>query len=179
MIPDSTLQRIETLANEVAAREGVRIYNIEFGHGMSGRALQIFIDKEGGVSVDDCANVSRGLNLLLDVEDPIPGGAYHLEVSSPGADRVLKQDWHFAQAVGKKIFIQLLRSLESMGVAHSRLKTAKKIEDILVAFENDLLTFRIDGEDVVIPLKEIEKAKVVFNPNEGKDTKNPKNKHRV
>jgi ribosome maturation factor RimP len=99
MISETSLQKIEILANDVALREGVKIYDIEFSGGAQGRILRIYIDKEGGVGVDDCANVSRGLNLLLDVEDPIPGGKYVLEVSSPGLDRVLKKNWHFEQAV--------------------------------------------------------------------------------
>lgn len=177
MIPDSLIQKIEAHANEVASQFGVRIYDIEFGNTMGGRALQIFIDKEGGVGVEDCANVSRGLNEVLDAMD-IPGN-YNLEVSSPGLDRILKKDWHYQQAVGKRVFVQLKRSLESLNIPHKRLKTAKKLEDILVAFENNNLKFRIDEEDIAVPFSEIEKGKMVFDINEGKDTKNPKNKHRI
>ncbi len=66
----------------------------------------MFIDKAGGVSIEDCANVSRGLNLRLDVEDVIPGGQYELEVSSPGLDRKLTQGWHFEKAVGKTVQVK-------------------------------------------------------------------------
>lgn len=162
MISDTSLQKIETLASQVAEREGVKIYDVEFAGGAQGRTLRIYIDKEGGVGVDDCANVSRGLNLLLDVEDPIPGGKYVLEVSSPGLDRVLKKTWHYEQAVGKKIWVKTGRAFESFGFTHKKLKTAKQISEILQAVENESLKFTVEGEDLLIPFSAIEKAKMVF-----------------
>ena len=107
MISETSLQKIETLASEVAAREGVQIYDIEFSGGPQGQVLRIYIDKEGGVGIDECANVSRGLNELLDENDPFPGGKYNLEVSSPGLERPLKKAWHYEQAIGKKIWMKL------------------------------------------------------------------------
>src|SRR5262245_53641529 len=75
------MEQSRLFAEEVAVREGCRLYDME----LRDRTLRAFIDRTpGGVSVDDCANVSRGLNLRLDVEDAIPGGRYELEVSSPG-----------------------------------------------------------------------------------------------
>lgn len=162
MISETSLQKIETLASEVAAREGVKIYDIEFSGGAQGRTLRVYIDKEGGVGVDDCANVSRGLNLLLDVEDPIPGGKYILEVSSPGLERVLKKPWHYQDAVGKKIWVKTGRALEAFGFNHKKLKSAKQISEILLAIENDSLKFQIEGEDLLIPMSAVEKAKLVF-----------------
>ena len=102
MTSDQMIQKIEILAGQVAEREGVRIYDLEFSGGTQGRVLRVFIDKEGGVSIEDCANVSRGLNLLLDVEDPIPGGKYSLEVSSPGMERILRKSWHFTGEIGRE-----------------------------------------------------------------------------
>lgn len=177
MISETALQKIETFANEVAAREGVKIYDIEFSGGGDGRNLRIYIEKEGGVGIEDCAKVSRGLNLLLDEDDPIPGGKYNLEVSSPGLDRPLNKRWHFEQAVGKKIWIRLERSLEALGVVHSRIKTAKQLSEVLIAVENDSLKFHVEEEDIHVPLSSVEKAKVVFDMNEGKQAKNPKNKN--
>lgn len=162
MISETSLQKIETLASEVAAREGVKIYDIEFAGGAQGRTLRVYIDKEGGVGVDDCANVSRGLNLLLDVEDPIPGGKYVLEVSSPGLERVLKKPWHFQDAVGKKIWVRTERALESFGLKNAKLKAAKQISEVLLAVENDSMKFQIEGEDLFIPINAASKAKLVF-----------------
>jgi ribosome maturation factor RimP len=173
MISETSLQKIEILANDVALREGVKIYDIEFSGGAQGRILRIYIDKEGGVGVDDCANVSRGLNLLLDVEDPIPGGKYVLEVSSPGLDRVLKKNWHFEQAVGKKIWIKTARAFEAFGFQHKKLKTAKQISETLLAFENEALKFTIEGEDLIVPMNALEKAKMVFEIEQKNNKKHP------
>ncbi len=176
MISETTLQKIETLADQVATREGVRIYDIEFAGGAQGRVLRIYIDKDGGAAIDDCANVSRGLNLLLDVEDPIPGGKYHLEVSTPGLDRVLKKNWHFEQAVTKKIWVRLSKALETTGVTHPKMKSAKQLTEVLLGFENESLKFNVEGQEVLVPMAIVEKAKMVFDFNEGKQDKNPKNK---
>lgn len=103
MLSTEQLEQIRKYAEEVALREGCLLYDVEF-HDGPGRALRVYIDRaQGGVSIDDCANVSRGLNLRLDVEDVIPGGRYDLEVSSPGMDRKLTQLWHFEKAVGEKV----------------------------------------------------------------------------
>lgn len=103
MLSESQLEQVRTFAKEVAVREGCVLYDLEFHDGPA-RRLSVYIDKSpGGVSIDDCANVSRGLNLRLDVEDAIPGGHYDLEVSSPGLDRKLTQLWHFEKAVGQTV----------------------------------------------------------------------------
>jgi ribosome maturation factor RimP len=103
LLSENQLESVRKFAEEVALREGCLLYDLEFSDGPS-RALRIYIDKvPGGVSIDDCANVSRGLNLRLDVEDAIPGGHYDLEVSSPGLDRKLTQLWHFEQAIEKNV----------------------------------------------------------------------------
>lgn len=178
MISETALQKIETLAAQVAVSEGVKIYDVEFGGGDQGRSLRVYIEKEGGVGIEDCAKVSRALTVLLDENDPIPGGQYNLEVSSPGLDRSLKKPWHFEQAIGKTVWIRLDQSLETIGVVHSRIKTAKQLSEILLAVENDFLKFRVEEEDLLIPLANVEKAKMVFDMNEGKQKKsgmNPKN----
>jgi len=161
---DPLIQKIENLAQDVALREGVRIYDIEFAGSAMGRTLRVFIDKDGGVSVDDCANVSRGLNLLLDVEDIIPGGKYVLEVSSPGLERVLRKPWHFEQAKGQKVWLKIAKPLEVFGVTNGKLKSAKQLSETLADYANESLKFNIEGVEAVIPLTEIEKAKTVFEP---------------
>jgi len=106
LLSDSQLEQVRKFAEEVALREGCLLYDLEFHDGPN-RSLRVFIDRaEGGVSIDDCANVSRGLNLRLDVEDIIGGGAYDLEVSSPGMDRKLTRPWHFEKAVGQTLRLQ-------------------------------------------------------------------------
>src|SRR5688572_22654553 len=76
-------------------------------HPLPGRAvLRIYIDSPNGVSLKDCEKVSRQVAAILDVEDPI-GGKYNLEVSSPGADRILRTEEHFNRFVGRHIKVKL------------------------------------------------------------------------
>src|SRR2546425_6034008 len=81
------LDHIHAIAERVAASLGVEVVEIELRGGGKSRMLQIFIDKPSGVTHEDCANLSREVSTILDVEDAVPGGSYVLEVSSPGLDR--------------------------------------------------------------------------------------------
>ena len=157
------MTKIEQLAEDVCRREGCFLYDAEFIGAGKGRVLRVFIDKDnGGAGIDDCSNVSKGLNLLLDVEDVIPGGMYNLEVSTPGIDRPLKKSWHFDKVIGKKIWIKTAEALESLGVTVERMKKAKQFEQVLKGIENGVLIFDVGDGDIHIPLTAVEKSKVVF-----------------
>jgi ribosome maturation factor RimP len=164
MISDSTIEKLEKIASEVAEREGCVLYDLDFGgSGFGGRALKVYIDRtEGQVSIDDCTNVSRALNLMLDVEDPIPGGAYNLEVSTPGLDRTLRKPWHFEKAVGKRVWMKFSKSLENFGIQNKKLASAKQYEDVLSAANDQGVEFHIEGEVLKVPYENIDKAKMVF-----------------
>lgn len=163
MLSPETLEKLEQLASDIAVREGCVLYDISFAGGMGGRALRVYIDRaEGTVSVEDCANVSRGLNLILDVEDIIPGGNYNLEVSSPGLDRVLRKPWHFEKATGKKVYLKTSKAMEAFGLQSKRLKAAKQLEEVVQSADEAGVKFKIDDEEIVIPYSSIEKAKIVF-----------------
>ena len=144
MLADSQLEQIRQYAQEVAEREGCLLYDLEFLDGPA-RSLRVYIDKApGGVVLEDCANVSRGLNLRLDVEDVIPGGRYDLEVSSPGLDRKLTQLWHFERAVGQTVRLKywdaerVTKTLESqlLGVVGLKLSFESKNGPVEVDFAN-------------------------------------------
>lgn len=172
MIPENTLQKIEALVSEVAAREGVKVYDVEFAGGAQGRTLRVFIDKDKGIGIEDCANVSRGLNAALDEQlDLIPGGQYNLEVSSPGLERPLKKLWHFEAAVGKKIWIKTSQALEAFGCQNPKIKNAKQITEVLSSVEDVNLKFQIEDEVISVPWQSVEKAKMVFDFKEGKQEK--------
>ncbi len=160
---ESWLEKVEKIAQEVAEREGCVLYDLEHTGSGNGRILRIFIDKTDGVSIEDCSNVSKGLNLLLDVEDVVPGEMYNLEVSTPGLDRQLKKLWHFEKAVGKKIYVQLENSLGSLDATEDKgMLSMKKFEDVLVAVEGETLKFDIRKQKINIPFSAVEKAKMVF-----------------
>ncbi len=161
------LKRVEQLCQDVCVQAGCYLYDLEFSGLGQGRTLRVFIDKdsEGGANIEDCSNVSKGLNEALDAqdEDLVPGGAYHLEVSTPGVDRSLRLPWHFEKVIGKKIWIKTDTPLDEIGtVEDPGLKKAKKIEAVLKDFRNDTLTLENKKGDIAIPLQRVEKAKVVF-----------------
>lgn len=165
---DSLVERIRTLAGEVALRESCMVYDVEFAGGGGARVLRVYIDKdtEAGVSIEDCSNVSKGLNLLLDVEDIIPGGKYNLEVSSPGLERALKLDWHFSKAIGKVVLIKSFAPMLDFNSALPQLGKAKQIKGELLSRTEDGILVRVElagkPEEVSIPFSEIAKANVVF-----------------
>ena len=161
---ESWLEKVEKIAQEIVEREGCILYDLEHTGTGKGRILRVYIDKESGVGVDDCSNVSKGLNLRLDVEDVVPGAMYNLEVSTPGLDRQLTKNWHFKKVVGKKISIQLSKALGSLSPVEDKgLVLMKKFEDILISADEENLFFEIRANKVKIPYTAIEKAKLVFD----------------
>ena len=83
------IERVREIAERVATSSGLEVVEVELLGGGKGRMLRITIDKASGVTHEDCANLSREVGTILDVEDAVPGGSYLLEVSSPGLDRPL------------------------------------------------------------------------------------------
>lgn len=141
----SQLEQIRKFAEEVASREGCVLYDLEF-HDGPGRALRVYIDKaEGGVGIEDCVNVSRGLNLRLDVEEAVPGGHYDLEVSSPGLDRKLTQLWHFEKALGQTVQLKYVDEHKNNKSYEGKLV---KVEGTQLQFENSRGPFAIDYANV-------------------------------
>jgi ribosome maturation factor RimP len=137
------LEHIRRIADRVASSLGLEVVDVEFrgGTGKQGRALRITIDREAptatdnaasvmGITHDDCANVSREVSTILDVEDVVPGGEYLLEVSSPGLDRRLVTERDFKRFVGSRI---RLMTREPIGVTE-RSKGTRHFEGRLESF---------------------------------------------
>ena len=164
MLSQEVMGRIEQLATRVAEEAGCILYDLDFVGTGSGRTLRVFIDrKEGLVGIEDCTNVSRGLNSVLDVEeDFIPGGAYQLEVSTPGVERTLRKPWHFTSVIGKKIQVRLSRPLQTLGVEDKGLQPAKQFSQEIASTTEKGVVFSFAGQEVEIPFDVIEKAKVIF-----------------
>lgn len=97
------LDHVRAIAERVAASLGLEIFEIELRGGGKSRMLRIVIDKPAGVTHEDCANLSREVSTILDVEDAIPGGSYVLEVSSPGLDRKLFRPADFEKFQGSRV----------------------------------------------------------------------------
>lgn len=99
------------LAAPIAEEKGCTLWDVEYVREAGAWFLRVYIDKEGGVSINDCEAVSRPLSDRLDEVDPIEG-SYTLEVSSAGADRPLKRPEHFAQFMGAEVEVRLYRALD-------------------------------------------------------------------
>lgn len=103
--------RVARVVSPILVRQGVELVEVRYLREQGSWVLRIFIDKPGGVSLDDCVRVSRSVEDVLDVEDMIPH-RYRLEVSSPGLDRVLKTESDFQRFSGRRVRIQTLRPLQ-------------------------------------------------------------------
>ena len=102
----NTAQKVEQLLKQPVAELGYELCDVEFIKEYGDWVLTLYIDKEGGVNIDDCERVSRAVDPLLDEADPIEQ-AYMLSVSSLGLDRPLKKDADVARKIGKRIEIKL------------------------------------------------------------------------
>ena len=98
------MDKLVSLLEPAVSLEGCKLFDIDFRQGKGTGLLRVYIDKDGGVGVEDCARVSRQVGLLLDVEDIIPG-SYTLEVSSPGLTRKLKKPSDFEKSIGKLVAV--------------------------------------------------------------------------
>ncbi len=131
---------------------GKELLGVEFINAGNQSVLRLFIDHEKGIEVDDCAEVSRQVGAILDVEDPI-SSEYNLEVSSPGLDRPLFDLSHFQAVVGETINVKLSIPLNGR----------RKFKGELVAIENDTLIVVVDGQDFELVFSNVDKANLVPN----------------
>ena len=97
------LDQVRAIVERGAASQGLEVVELELRGGGKSSMLRIFIDKPDGVTHEDCANLSREIGTILDVEDAIPGGSYTLEVSSPGLDRKLFKAADFERFQGSRV----------------------------------------------------------------------------
>jgi len=138
------------LLEPVVEQLGFELADIEVRLGGQDGLLRLYIDKDGGIDVEDCQSVSRQVSAILDVEDPLPGN-YTLEVSSPGLDRTLTKPAHFQRFMGEDIRVKLRFPLEGRRNFRGALKSANE-ENIEV---------EVDGESHSLSLATIESARLV------------------
>ena len=149
LLMDATLTRVWQLAASLVEGERMEIVDIEFRHEgtRGGRVLRLYLDKEGGPSVDDLTRVSRQLSELLDVEDTIDG-TYTLEVSSPGINRPLKKPAHFERFIGKRIRVRTRDLIDGR----------RSFLGILGEVVDDSVILTQEGKRYQIPFSMIEKS---------------------
>ena len=126
----------EKLLGPIAEENGVRIYDVEYVKEGSDYYLRAYIDKDGGVTIDDCEAVSRRYSDVLDEADLIKD-PYILEVSSPGLGRSLKKDKHFEKSIGEDVELKFYKPIDG----------SKNAEGTLKAFDEKTVTITVNGED--------------------------------
>lgn len=149
----SALDEVRDLAEAVARRRSLRLWDVEVA-GQGGRSLvRVLVDADGGVDLDTVAQVSEELSRGLDLRDPIPG-AYTLEVSSPGIERSLKSPEHFELSVGSRVAVKTREALVPSGHRIDGVITGADDDAVVVATESD--------GDVRVPFGVIKSARTVF-----------------
>jgi len=148
-VVDAVVQRVEGIALPVLQELGLELVEIQYRREQSGWVLRLIIDRQEGVSLDDCAAASREIGQLLDIEDFIEQ-AYNLEVSSPGLDRPLKSMADFQRFVGRRAKI---KTIEPIGGERVFTGTIQKTEGEAIILE-------VGRKEVMIPFSQMAKARL-------------------
>ena len=144
-------QKLEDLFKPTVESMGFELWAIEYIPAGRHTTLRVFVDKLGGINVDDCAAISRQLSAIMDVEDPI-SDQYMLEVSSPGLDRILIKPEHFKRYEGKSVRIR--SAVAILG--------RKKINGLMTKVLDDAIEVEVDGELFEVPFGLIDKANLAI-----------------
>ncbi|MEW6067418.1 MAG: ribosome maturation factor RimP [Nitrospirota bacterium] len=141
-------QKILKLANQVAGDQGLEIFNIEI-LGKGKVLLKVTLNKETGVTLEDCERFSKSFGALLDVEDPVPC-PYTLEVSSPGLDRPIRSLKDFEENTGKLARIITSEKIESQNFFIGK----------IIKTNNNSINLLVKDREIIIPFDKISKAKL-------------------
>lgn len=142
--------KLESIIAPAVSALGCEVWGVDFHAAGKKSILRVFIDKEGGVLIEDCEAVSRQVSSVLDVEDPIRS-EYTLEVSSPGMDCLLFKLEQYERFIGQKLSVKLRMAFEGR----------KKFTGILKGIEDDEVVLEVDNEEYLLPYELIDKANVV------------------
>ncbi|MCR5587173.1 MAG: ribosome maturation factor RimP [Lachnospiraceae bacterium] len=154
------LKRTEELVTPILDERGFDLYDIEYSDKADNKYLTILIDKEGGITLNDCEDINRKMSEILDKDDYIDD-AYILEVGSPGINRKLTKDKHFEAAIGSLVDVQLYKKIT--------LETGKKpvstklITGELKSFSDDSIVVDVDGLEMTIEKSDISVVRMGFD----------------
>lgn len=138
--------RVRELALPLAEELGLKVWDVQYQKEGAEWVLRIYIDKDGGVGIDDCVDMSHAIDPVLDREDPVPQ-EYVLEVSSPGLDRKLTRPEHFEAYMGEPVRARLIRPLED---------GTRELEGLLIGYEDGGIELQLDEETgVTLEKKEL------------------------
>ncbi len=140
---DALVEQIRAMVSPIAEELNYDIYHIEYVKENGEYYLRIYIEKEGGITLNDCEALSRRVSDLMDEKDPITD-AYFLEVSSPGLNRTLFTDEHLKRFQGREVMVKLSKAIDGK----------KSIKGILKEANDDYIVIDVDGE-IQIPREKI------------------------
>jgi ribosome maturation factor RimP len=150
----NTAAEVAGLVEPILKDMAFELVDSEFLHTRGKWVLRLIIDKEGGVTIDDCARVSRELGDHIDVKDLI-SHPYVFEVSSPGLNRPLKKEKDLLRAVGKKIKVRMRAPIQGR----------RNYVGSLIDFAQGVLYVNVDENEVALPWAEVEKANLIYEVN--------------
>jgi len=157
MVKTDVVGRVTELAAPLAASLNLELVEVEYRQEGRQMVLRLFIDREGGVTLDDCASVSRELAEILDVEDFIQGH-YNMEVSSPGINRPLKKEADYERFTGRLVKIRTFEPL-----ADDAGNKRKTFVGLLLGLEGGVVRLKLtEGQTAGIPLEKVAKANLEF-----------------
>ena len=142
-------QKIQEIVEPLILHAGMELVNVEYLRERGGMTLRITIDKDGGVTVDDCAFISRLVSDVLDVKDPIQG-RYNLEVSSPGINRPLVREKDFERFSGEKVYIKTKKMIDGR----------RRYRGILEKIDEGRVFVKAGQDLFVIPFEDIARARL-------------------
>jgi ribosome maturation factor RimP len=148
---ESTLARVRELAEPIIDEQDLELVDIKFVHENRRWILRVTIDKEDGVTIQHCTNVSKELGYVLDVREVI-SHPFHLEVSSPGLERPLKTLKDFEKFLGRTVEVITSEPIEGQ----------KFFRGILQSVQKETVQLDSEGKDWSIPLKGIDRAKSIY-----------------
>lgn len=147
-MPD--LREIERAVEGVLSQEAVELVDLEYVHESGRWVLRFFLDKPGGVTLQDCEYMSDRIGAMLDMTDLLPR-SYVLEVSSPGVDRVLRKDGDFLRFLGHRVKVRLRRPMEG---------GRRNFTGFLRGFQEGRVSLECDGQATRFAREEIEEARL-------------------
>ncbi|HWR39702.1 MAG TPA: ribosome maturation factor RimP [Patescibacteria group bacterium] len=147
---ESVEKLVEKLVTELLSESALELVDVEYVRERDW-ILRVFLDKEGGIEIEDCQWVSERLEARLDELDPIKE-SYYLEVSSPGLDRPLKKDRDFVRYTGEMVEVHLFAPLDGH----------KLLTGSLLGLENDSVCLEIDSQKLAIPREKISQVRRYF-----------------
>ena len=154
---DKLEKAVLEVLHPIVEENSCELVDIKYLRERGGRILRIFLDKEGGVTVDDCANVSRELSVVLDAYDIMPKHSYTLEVSSPGLRRPLNRQSDYERFKGRKVKIKTTDPVEDR----------KVFSGTLLGMKGEMILMEVDGRSYSVPIASVSKANLEIDFGKG------------